>query len=562
MSDITIDRAPPAEAPPRSQPSYLTAEEGLASWFLTTDHKRIGLLYAAALTVFFFIGGAAAVAIRLELFTPQADLLTADGYNRMFTLHGVVMVWFFLVPSIPNTLGNFLVPLMIGARDVAFPRLNLFSWYLFTGAGAFLVYALVAGGVDTGWTFYTPFSTVFSNSYVLAAALAVVFVGFSSIATGLNFIATVHLMRAPGLTWFRMPLLVWALYGTSLVMVLATPVLTAVLLLIVAERGFGLPVFDPARGGDPLLFQHLFWFYSHPAVYIMVLPSFGVVSELITCFSRRRVFGYTFMVYAILWIAVVGFLVWGHHMFVSGQSLYASLVFSFLSFVIAVPSAIKVFNWTFTLYRGQITFEAPMLYALGFIGLFTIGGLTGLFLASIPIDIHVSDTYYVVAHFHFIMVGGAVSAFYGGLHFWWPKITGKMPPDGWARFAAVLMFFGFAFTFFPMFIMGYLGMPRRYQIYPAEFQVWHVMSSAGAVLLAAAYLLPMGYLAWSLVWGRRAGDDPWDATGLEWQTTSPPPRDNFRTPPVVRTGPYAYHSEEEGPGHGSREPHQNQGHQT
>ncbi len=562
MSEIATPHAPTAPARPHAGDSYLTAEQGIASWFLTTDHKRIALLYMAALTVFFFIGGAAAVAIRIELVTPAADLLSADGYNRMFTLHGLVMVWFFLVPSIPNTLGNFLLPLMIGARDLAFPRLNLFSWYLFIGAGALLLFALVAGGVDTGWTFYTPYSTTYSNSYVLTAALAVVLVGFSSIATGVNFIATIHLLRAPGMTWFRLPLLVWAIYGTSLVIVLATPVLAAVLLLVVAERAFGLPVFDPARGGDPLLFQHLFWFYSHPAVYIMILPSFGVVSELITCFSRRQVFGYSFMVYAIMWIAVIGFLVWGHHMFVSGQSLYVSLAFSFLSFVIAVPSAIKVFNWTFTLYRGQITFEAPMLYALGFIGLFTIGGLTGLVLASIPIDVHVTDTYYVVAHFHFIMVGGAVTAFYGGLTFWWPKVTGRLYPQFWSRFGAILMFFGFAFTFFPMFIMGFLGMPRRYQVYPPEFQVWHILSSAGAVILAGAYLLPIGYLAWSLFWGKRAGDNPWEATGLEWQTSSPPPRDNFRSPPVVDTGPYDYHPDGEGPHHTERAPHRMQGRQT
>ncbi|WP_456315786.1 cytochrome c oxidase subunit I [Roseomonas mucosa] len=558
MSDIAAGAAMAPRARPAEEESYLTAERGIASWLLTTDHKRIALLYAAALTAFFFIGGAGAVAIRMELFTPQQDLMSADTYNRMFTLHGTVMVWFFLVPSIPNTLGNFLLPLMIGAKDLAFPRLNLSSWYLFVGAGAFLVYALIAGGVDTGWTFYTPYSTMFSNSYVLAAVFAVIAVGFSSIMTGLNFIATVHMLRAPGMHWFRLPLLVWAIYGTSLVMVLATPVLTAVLLLIFAERAFGLPVFDPARGGDPLLFQHLFWFYSHPAVYIMILPSFGVISEIVTCFARRQIFGYSFMVYAILWISVIGFLVWGHHMFVSGQSLYASLVFSFLSFVIAVPSAIKVFNWTFTLYRGEIVFESPMLYAIGFIGLFTIGGLTGLFLASIPIDVHVTDTYFVVAHFHFIMVGGAVTAFYGGLHFWWPKITGRLYPDGWARFAAILMFFGFGFTFFPQFIMGYLGMPRRYGAYPPEFQVYHVMSSCGAVLLAGAYLLPMGYLAWSLFRGQRAGNDPWNATGLEWQTTSPPPRDNFRVPPVVKTGPYVYHDEDFGPDRRTEEPHRNQ----
>jgi cytochrome c oxidase subunit 1 len=558
MSEIVTGRVPAPSVPLRA-PSYLTAEEGLLSWLLTTDHKRIALLYAAAITAFFFIGGAAAVLIRVELFTPQADLLSADGYNRTFTLHGMVMVWFFLIPSIPNTLGNFLLPLMVGARDLAFPRLNLFSWYLFVGSGMLLVFALLAGGVDTGWTFYTPFSTEYSNSYVMLAALAIALSGFSTIASGINFIATTHLLRAPGMHWMRLPLFVWSLYGTSMVMVLATPVLALVLVLVTAERGFGLPVFDPTRGGDPLLFQHLFWFYSHPAVYIMILPAFGVISEIVPCFARRRIFGYSFMVYAIIWIAVVGFMVWGHHMFVAGQSLYASLVFSFLSFVVAVPSAIKVFNWTFTLYRGQITFEAPMLYALGFLGLFTLGGLTGLFLAAIPIDVHVTDTYYVVAHFHFIMVGGAVTALYGGLHFWWPKITGRIAPDGWARFAAVLMFFGFSFTFFPMFVMGFLGMPRRYQVYPPEFQVFHVLSSAGALLLAGAYLLPIGYLTWSLVWGRRAGDNPWNATGLEWLTRSPPPRDNFPSPPLVDIGPYIYHPEGEAPRHDTAAAHRTQG---
>ncbi|MGH6876201.1 MAG: cytochrome c oxidase subunit I [Rhizomicrobium sp.] len=542
MTDLTFDSLPERVS---SAPSYLDDGHTVASWLFTTDHKRIAILYAAGITFFFFIGGAAATLMRLELVTPYANFLSPDEYNRMFTLHGVIMVWFFLIPSIPAVMGNFLLPLMIGARDVAFPRLNLLSWYIYIFGGTVTLYSLVAGGVDTGWTFYTPFSTMFSNSHVLAAACGIFIAGFSTIATGVNFITTVHTERTQGMTWFRLPLFVWAIYATSIVMVLATPVLAASLLLIVCERLFGLPIFNPDTGGDPLLFQHLFWFYSHPAVYIMILPAMGVVSEIITCFARRQIFGYKFMIYAMISIAGIGFFVWGHHMFVAGSSNYANLVFSFMSFIVAVPSAIKVFNWTASLYRGRITFEAPMLYALGFVGLFTVGGLTGLFLAMIPIDVHVTDTYFVVAHFHYIMVGGSVSAFFGALHFWWPKVTGRLYHEGFACFAAVLMFFGFNFTFFPQFIMGYAGMPRRYEVYPPVFQIYHVMSSAGASVLAVAYLMPIFYLGWSLVRGAKSPPNPWRAIGLEWQTASPPPKHNFLVPPRVEHGPYRYHEDQD-----------------
>jgi cytochrome c oxidase subunit I len=520
--------------------TYLNAGYGLKSWLLTKDHKRIGLLYLITITLFFFIGGAFATAIRLELLTPKSDLVSSDTYNKLFTMHGVVMVFFFLIPSIPATLGNFFLPMMIGARDLAFPKLNLLSWYLLVVGGLFGIFAMLAGGVDTGWTFYTPFSTSYSNTWVIATGLGIFIAGFSSILTGLNFIVTVHRMRAPGMTWFRMPLFVWSHYATAVIQVLGTPVLAVTLVLLIAERMLHLGIFDPARGGDPVLFQHLFWFYSHPAVYIMILPAMGVVSELVSTFSRKAVFGYAFVAFASVAIAVLGFLVWGHHLFVSGQSTYAGMVFSFLSFFVAIPSAIKVFNWTATLYKGSISYATPMLYAFGFIGLFTIGGLTGLFVATLGIDVHVTDTYFVVAHFHYIMVGGAIMAYLGGLHFWWPKMTGRMYPEGWARLSALIIFAGFNLTFFPQFILGYMGMPRRYHTYPDEFQVLHVLSTAGAGILAVGYLLPLIYLIWSLRYGAVAGANPWKATGLEWKTPSPPPPHNFEETPVVRHDAYDY----------------------
>jgi cytochrome c oxidase subunit 1 len=520
--------------------NYLTAGFSLGSWLTSTDHKRIAILYGIAITVFFFVGGAAATLIRLELVTPAGDLVMAETYNKLFTMHGVIMVWFFLIPSIPATLGNFLLPLMIGARDLAFPRINLASWYLYILGGLLTIYALIAGGIDTGWTFYTPYTTLFSNTHVISAIIGVFVVGFSSILTGLNFIVTTQALRAPGMTWFRLPLFVWANYATSLILVLATPVLAMTLALIAIERVLKVGIFDPALGGDPLLFQHLFWFYSHPAVYIMVLPAMGVTSEIITCFARKRIFGYRFMAYAILAIALISFLVWGHHMFVAGQSMYAGMIFSILSFLVAIPSAIKVFNWTATLYKGSISFEAPMLYALGFVGLFMMGGLTGLFLAALALDVHLSDTYFVIAHFHYIMVGGTVMAYLGGVHYWWPKITGRVYSEGWGQFAAIVIFFGFNLTFFPQFLLGYLGMPRRYHEYAPEFEILNVLSSGGALILAVGYLLPLVYLFWSLRFGQLSGPNPWQAKGLEWQTPSPPPEHNFDEIPVVTEEAYAY----------------------
>jgi cytochrome c oxidase subunit 1 len=523
--------------PPRH---YLNDGYGIKSWLLTRDHKRIALLYLAAATFFFFVGGAMAVLIRLELATPAGDLVSDETYNKLFTMHGVMMVFFFLIPVIPSVLGNFLVPIMIGAKDLAFPKLNLASWYIYIIGGLFTLYALVTGGVDTGWTFYTPFSTVSSTTNVIPTALGIFITGFSSILTGLNFIVTIHRMRAPGMTWFRMPLFLWSTYATSLINVLGTPVIAITVLLVAAERVFHFGFFDPKVGGDPVLFQHLFWFYSHPAVYIMVLPAMGVISELVAAFCRKQIYGYTFVAFASMAIAILGFLVWGHHMFVAGESVYAAMVFSILSFLVAVPSAVKVFNWTATMYKGAISWQTPMLYAIGFIGLFTIGGLTGLFLAAIGVDVHVTDTYFIVAHFHYIMVGGTIMGYLGGLHYWWPKISGRLYNEWLAKIAAATIFVGFNLTFFPQFIVGYLGMPRRYHAYPPEFQLLNVLSSAGASILGVGYLIPMVYLMWSLRYGRVAGSNPFGASGLEWTTTSPPPTENFAEIPIVTEDAYTY----------------------
>ena len=520
--------------------SYLDAPYGVAAWLLTKDHKRIAMLYLMSITVFFAVGGMFAAGIRLELLTPQGDLWTADTYNKLFTLHGVIMIFFFLIPSIPATMGNFLLPIMIGTKDLAFPRINLISWYIYVIGAIVTLAAVFSGGLDTGWTFYTPYSSVASQTAVSTAALGVFITGFSSILTGLNFIVTVHRMRAPGMTWFRLPLFVWAQYATSLVMILGTPVVAITVLLVFAERTLHLGFFDPNRGGDPVLFQHLFWFYSHPAVYIMILPGMGVMSELVSAVSRKQVFGYSFVAFSSLAIAILGFLVWGHHLFVSSQSIYAGLVFSIITMLVAVPSAVKTFNWAATMYKGSVTWESPTYWVLGFMGLFTIGGLTGLFLATMGLDIHLTDTYFVVAHFHYIMVGGAIMAYMGGLHFWWPKMTGRMYSEAGGKACAILVFVGFNLTFFPQFVLGYMGMPRRYHSYPDEWQVLNVLSSAGASILALGYALPAFYLTYSLIKGAKAPANPWGAKGLEWTVPSPPPTFNFDEDPVVDEPAYNY----------------------
>ncbi len=549
MHDIrtTAFDTPTGAAPEMPKTHYLNATHGAASWFLTKDHKRIGLLYLFGVSFFFLLGGIFAMLIRLELLTPGGDMMTAETYNKVFTAHGVIMVFFFLIPSIPAIMGNFLLPIMIGAKDLAFPRINLASWYIYMIGGLFGVAAIASGGVDTGWTFYTPYSTAASNSHVVLAGVGAFIAGFSSIFTGLNFIVTVHTMRAPGMTWDRMPLFVWSHYAASLIMMLGTPVVAVTLMMVVLERALGLGFFDPELGGDPVLYQHLFWFYSHPAVYIMVLPGMGVISELIAAFSRKPIFGYKMVAMASLGIALVGFLVWGHHMYTSSQSVLAAMIFSILSYLVAIPSAIKVFNWSATLYRGSVLLASPMLYAIGFIGLFTIGGLTGLFLAAIGLDIHVHDTYFVVAHFHYVMVGGTLLAYLGGLHYWWPKITGRLYSEPWAKVSAVIVFVGFNLTFFPQFVLGYMGMPRRYHAYPPEeasWQVLNILSSAGASILALGFLLPLVYLTYSAFRGQAAGPNPWGAYGLEWETSSPPPTTNFEVTPIVTKPAYAYASEE------------------
>jgi cytochrome c oxidase subunit 1 len=519
--------------------TYLSASHGLGSWLTTLDHKRIGLLYMISVLTFFAIGGTFAMLLRVELFSVGKTIVDAQTYNQFMTYHGAIMTFMVIIPGIPAFLGNFMLPLMIGAKDVAFPRVNLMSWYCLVIGAAIAFTSLFYNGADTGWTFYTPYSIKTDNGTTWLVAGAFV-MGFSSILTGLNFIVTVHKLRAPGMTFWRMPLFVWALYSTAVIQVIATPVLAITLLLLIAERVLGIGIFDPALGGDPILFQHFFWFYSHPAVYIMILPAMGIVSELIATFSRKTIFGYKAIAFSSIGIAAVSFFVWGHHLFVSGQSELAGIIFSFLTMLVGVPTAIKVFNWVATLYKGSIRFDSPLLFALGFIFLFTIGGVTGIILATVGVDVHFHDTYFVVAHFHYVMVGGTLMAIMGGIYYWFPKMFGRMVNEAWARVTFVLIFVGFNVTFFPQFILGSMGMPRRYYDYLPVYEPLNKVSSIGAWTIGTGFLIALGVIIHGMLRGKIAGDNPWGGKTLEWQTASPPPTENFLKQPTVNAGPYEY----------------------
>src|SRR5580658_2697658 len=530
---------------PRPRKNYLNESHGFMSWAGTLDHKRIGVMYLVGVLTAFLMGGCFALLVRLSLLTPTHMifgrlLMEAETYNRVFTLHGAIMVFLFIIPAVPASLGNFVLPLMLGAKDVAFPRLNLASFYLWVTGAVMAILAMVLGAVDTGWTFYTPYSTTTDGPVTLMIA-AVCVLGFSSIFTGLNFIATTHKLRAPGMGWFDLPLFIWGIYATAIIQVMATPVLGITLVLLMLERSFGIGIFDPKLGGDPVLFQHFFWFYSHPAVYIMIVPGMAITSELIATFSRRAIFGQFAIAMSSISLAVLGFLVWGHHLFAAGMSEYATMAFSALTFLVAIPSGVKVFNWTATMYKGSIVWASPMLYAMAFIFLFTIGGLTGLFLGTLSVDVHLTDTYFVVAHFHYVMMGGTVIAFLGGLLYWWPKMTGKMHDEVKAKIGFVFVFIGFNTVFIPQFIMGSRGMPRRYYDYLPQFEIFHRISTVGSWILGAGLLLT-GYTLLEALWrGKRAPRNPWGSAGYEWMTDSPPSLANFHETPVFTRGPYDYH---------------------
>ena len=544
MSTAQTQTASGAEAPGEAL-NYLNHESGIWSWLTTVDHKRIGIMYAWAVAFFFLVGGLLALAVRMELFGPGETIMGADAYNQTFTLHGIIMIFLFLVPATPAVLGNFVLPIQLGAKDVAFPRLNLASWYIYMIGAFTAIAAILLGDIDTGWTFYAPYSLQQGSAVIIMTA-SVFVIGFSSILTGMNMIVTIHKMRAPGLTWNRLPLFVWSIYATSIVQILATPVIGITMLLLIFEQVLQIGIFDPALGGDPILFQHFFWFYSHPAVYIMILPGFGIISELIATFSRHRVFGYRAIALSSVAIAMLGFLVWGHHMFVSGQSAVSSIIFSLITFLIGIPSGIKIFNWLATMYKGSIWLQTPMLYALSFLFLFTIGGLTGIAVGVLALDIHLHDTYFVVGHFHYVMMGGMVMALLGGMHYWWPKMTGRMYNETAGKIAVALIFVGFNLTFFSQLILGSQGMPRRYYDYLDQFTALHQVSTIGSWILAAGLFLVMGYGLYSLVWGEKASANPWGAATLEWTNVAAiPDPHNFKRTPLVTRGPYDFHLADE-----------------
>ncbi|HZL18332.1 MAG TPA: cbb3-type cytochrome c oxidase subunit I [Polyangia bacterium] len=536
-----MSQSSPLNASPPVYPAvnYLNADRGVWSWLTTIDHKRIAVMYLVSVMFAFLLGGIFAMALRVELLTPGPTIMGANTYNRMFTLHGVVMIFLFMIPAIPGVFGNFLLPLMLGAKDVAFPRLNLLSLYLYWIGATIVLSGMIMGGTDTGWTFYTPYSTT-TPTTLFPVLLGLFILGFSSILTGLNFIVTIHTLRAPGLGWMRLQLFVWAIYATSIIQVLATPVIGLTVLLVGIEKVGGFGLFDPTRGGDPVLFEHMFWFYSHPAVYIMVLPAMGVVSDAIAAFARKNVFGYKMIAYSSLGIAFVGFFAWGHHLFVSGQSSFNDGAFAVISMLVGVFTAIKVFNWVATLYRGAIAVKTPLIYICGFLFFIVFGGMTGIAVATVSLDVHWHDTYFVIAHFHFIMVGAVIMAFLIALHYWFPKMFGRMYHEGWGMVAASLIVLGFNATFIPQFLLGNAGMPRRYYMYPERFQALNVASTAGASLLAFGFIIILVYLIYALVRGKVAGDNPWDSRGYEWNTSSPPPKHNFDQTPIITQDSHLY----------------------
>ncbi|MGA0868070.1 MAG: cytochrome c oxidase subunit I [Planctomycetota bacterium] len=535
---------PAAETAPetgsRKEPSYLDVTKGFWSWAGTLDHKRIGLMYLIGVTAAFLCGGILALLIRLHLWTPTGAIFESNAvYNQVFTLHGVFMVFIFIIPAIPASIANFVLPLMLGAPDVALPRLNLASFYLWLTGTILAIYSIMSGAVDTGWTFYTPYSLQ-TQQAVVSMGLAIFTLGFSSIFTGLNFIVTIHKMRARGQTWFKLPLFCWAIYATSVLQVLATPVLGITVLLLAFEHLYHIGIFDPAHGGDPVLFQHFFWFYSHPAVYIMILPAMGVISEVVTVHSRKPLFGYKLLAFSSISIAVISFLVWGHHMFTSGESEFVMLAFSFLTMLVAIPTAIKEFSWVATIWGGSVALTAPMLYAIAFLIIFAIGGLTGVFLGTLSVDIHLHDTYFVVAHFHAVMMGSTALAFFAGVHHWWPKMFGRMYNETLAKISAILILVGFNVTFLPQFAMGSQGMPRRYATYIPEWQIYHQWSTVGAVILGIGFALMLGYLIHSLFAGRKAAANEWGGVTLDWESPTPPNLYNFDDEPVVTGELYDY----------------------